>query len=246
MSDFDPIKVFPTTNELVQFTAHRIVNIANAVLQVNDTFSLALSGGSTPKPVYERLAQEYGTFLDWSRIHLWWGDERAVPPDDEQSNYAMVKAALLDHIDIPDENVHRIQGENDPTDAATAYVEEIAAFFTAPEMGLFDLNLLGMGDDGHTASLFPHTEAVHEHDKLVVAHFVEAHDMYRITLTPKAILESANIMFLVAGANKVDALYEVLEGDENTNEYPSQVIARSNHEHVTWVLDEAAAERLNR
>lgn len=243
---FDPIKIYPTKTALIEATAHRIANIAAATLQHNDVFSIALSGGSTPEPVYERLAQEYAGSIDWSRIHLFFGDERAVAPDDEQSNYAMVKAALIDHIDIPDENIHRMRGEDDPQAAAKAYETEIKQFFGEDAEQLFDLNLLGMGDDGHTASLFPDTDAVHEDKAWVIAHHVEKVGMYRITLSPLSILKSCNIMFLISGANKADALYEVMEGDKNPDTYPSQVVVRSNHEHIVWMLDEAAAVKIKK
>ena len=243
---FDPIKIYPTKAALIEATAHRIANIAAATLAHNDTFSIALSGGSTPKPVYERLATEYGKALDWSRIHLFFGDERAVAPDDEQSNFAMVKKVLIEPLKLPDENVHRMRGEDEPEAAAEAYEAEIQAHFGETPNQLFDLNLLGMGDDGHTASLFPNTAAIHEDKKWVVAHHVDKVDMWRITLTPPSILRSSNIMFLISGTNKADALYEVMNGDENPNEYPAQVIARSTHEHIVWMLDVDAAAKINK
>jgi len=240
---WDNIKILPDKSSAVRYAAERITRLATATLQVNETFSIALSGGSTPKPVYEMLGTTFDEHLDWSRIHLWWGDERAVSPDHEDSNYRMVKEALLDQIDIPDANVHRIRGEDDPQSAAEAYEQELADFFGDGEY--FDLNLLGMGGDGHTASLFPHTDAVHESDKMVIAHHVEAKGgLTRISLTFPAILKSANMMFLVTGDGKADALYEVLEGDYQPDVYPSQVIVHSDHQYVVWVVDEAAAVKL--
>ena len=243
---FDPIKIYPTKTALIEATAHRIANIVSATLAHNDTFSIALSGGSTPKPVYERLATDYSSALDWSRIHLFFGDERAVDPDDEQSNYAMVKAALIDPLKLADENIHRIRGEDDPKAAAEAYEAEIQAHFSETPNQLFDLNLLGMGDDGHTASLFPNTAAIHEDKKWVVAHRVDKVDMWRITLTPASILRSSNIMFLISGENKADALYEVINGADNPDQYPAQVIARSTHEHIVWMLDADAAAKIGK
>jgi len=243
MSDeWDNLKILPDKQALVQYTAERIVRLATATLELNEQFSIALSGGSTPKPVYEMLADKFDPFMDWSRIHLFFGDERNVPPDDEGSNYRMVKEALLDKIDIPDDNVHRIKGEDYPDEAAEAYAKEIADFF-AGEEGYFDLNLLGMGDDGHTASLFPGTEAVHEKEKLVIAHHVEAKgNFFRVSQTFPVILGSANIMFLVSGEGKAEALKAVLEGEFAPDTYPSQVIARSEHPHVVWAVDADAAK----
>lgn len=241
---WDNIKILQDKSALVQYTAERIVRIATATLEENEYFSIALSGGSTPKPVYEMLAQKFDKYLDWSRIHLFWGDERSVPHDDSQSNYRMVKEALLDHIDIPDANIHAIQGDIDPQEAAQVYEAELKSFFEDPT-SLFDLNLLGMGDDGHTASLFPNTAAVHERDKLVIAHHVAAKgDLTRISLTFPAILRSSNVMFLISGEGKAPALKQVVEGEYQPDTYPSQVISHSEHAHIVWAIDKPAATLL--
>lgn len=243
--EWSQIKTQPDQATLVRYAAERIVRMAKATLEVNGTFSIALSGGSTPKPVYELLASEFASMLDWQRIHLFWGDERCVTPDNPQSNYRMAHEALIQHVPIPDNNVHRIRGEDDPAQAAAAYEAELHQFFGEDPEWL-DLILLGMGDDGHTASIFPGTNAVHEHEKMVLAHHVEAKgDLWRITLTAPAILRSSNIMFLIAGADKAPALREVLEGDYNPDKYPSQLIARSDHQHIIYALDEAAAAQLS-
>lgn len=241
----DNIKVQADKNTLINFAAARIVKIIRATLDFNASFSLSLAGGSTPRPIYEQLGTIYKDDLDWSKIHLWFGDERSVPPDDEQSNYRMVKEALIDKVAIPDENVHRMRGELDPAEAATAYEAEIAEFFGDGDTW-FDMTLLGMGEDGHTASIFPGTEAVHETEKMVIAHHVEAKgNLWRLTLSFPALLKSENIMFLVSGAGKADPLNEVINGIDAPDTYPSQVIARSNHEHVIWLVDEAAAAKLS-
>ncbi|MGJ3237856.1 MAG: 6-phosphogluconolactonase [Anaerolineae bacterium] len=241
LDEWDNLKISATQQALNQYTAERIVRLATATLEMNDTFSMALAGGSTPEPVYAMLAHKFDAYLDWSRIHLFFGDERVVVPDDPQSNYHMVKTALLDHIDIPAENVHRIRGELEPQAAADAYAEEIRSFFGDDDT-YFDLNLLGMGDDGHTASLFPGTDAVHEQNTLVIAHHVQAKgDLWRVSLTFPAILKSGNIMFMVAGENKAPALKAVLTGTEQVDVYPAQVIARSDHPYVIWAVDAAAA-----
>lgn len=239
------IKIQRDKATLTRYAAERIVRMAQATLEVNETFSIALAGGSTPRPVYEMLATEYAAMLDWERIHLFWGDERCVPQDDEQSNYRMVHEALIARVPIPASNVHRMRGEDDPVGAAAAYETELSTFFGDSDEW-FDLTLLGMGDDGHTASLFPNTEALEEREKLVLAHHVQAKgDLWRITLTFPAILRSMNIMFLIAGADKASALYEVLHGTDDPQMYPSQTIARSDHPHIIYALDEAAAAKLD-
>lgn len=244
MTEWDNLKILSDKPSLARYTAERIVRMANATLEHNDTFSIALSGGSTPQPVYEILATTFASVIDWSRVHLWWGDERAVSPDDEQSNYRIVKEVLLDKIDIPEKNVHQIRGEDEPQQTAKYYEDELKNFFKDDEM-LFDLNLLGMGDDGHTASLFPNTAVIHEEEKWVLAHHVEAKgNLWRITLTPPTILKSANIMFLVSGAAKAEMLKTVLEGAFQPYTYPAQLIVHSKHQNVVWAVDEAAASRL--
>lgn len=244
MTDWDNVKILADKPSLIRYAAERIVRMANATLEHNDIFSIALSGGSTPQPVYETLAITFASAIDWSRVHLWWGDERAVSPDDEQSNYRMVKKVLLDKIDIPEKNVHRIHGEDEPEQAAKHYEDELRSFFKDDEV-LFDLNLLGMGDDGHTASLFPHTAVIHEEEKWVLAHHVEAKgNLWRITLTPPTLLKSANIMFLVSGTGKANILKTVLEDEFRPYTYPAQLIVHSKHENVVWAVDEAAASQL--
>lgn len=237
------LKVQASKDQLVNFTAERIAKIAKATLQVNDRFALALSGGSTPRPVYESLGRDFGETLDWSRVHLFFGDERCVPPDHDDSNFKMVSDAWLRYGHIPPQNVHRIHGEDDPQAAAAAYEAELRAFF-ADDVQLFDLNLLGMGDDGHTASLFPRTAVVHELDRWVVPNYVESKAGWRISLTRTAILNSANIMFLVSGTNKAAALQQVLAGPIDVDQYPAQVVARSTHPHVVLAVDADAASQL--
>ena len=244
MDKWDNLKIQPDKDTVIRYAAERIVRIATATLEVNDTFSIALSGGSTPYPVYHLLGTEFASFLDWNRIHLWWGDERSVPIDDKENNYFNTKQRLLDLIAIPESNVHRIRSEDEPHQAAAAYEKEVREFFGS-EDELFDLNVLGMGEDGHTASLFPNTDALKEREKWFVAHHVTAKgNLWRITQTFPTILKSSNIMFLATGEGKADALKEVLQGAENPTLYPSQTVARSNHPHVVWVVDKAATSKL--
>lgn len=244
MEKWDNLKIQPDKEAVIRYAAERIVRMANATLEVNETFSMALSGGSTPYPVYHLLGTEFASYLDWNRIHIWWGDERCVPTDDKENNYANTKAVFLDYIDIPESNIHRINSEDEPYKAAADYEREVQEFFGKDDE-LFDLNILGMGEDGHTASLFPNTDALHENEKWFIAHHVRAKgNLWRITQTFPVILKSSNIMFLATGEGKADALKEVLQGADNPTLYPSQTIARSNHPHVVWVVDKAAASKL--
>lgn len=244
MEKWGNLKILPDKEALIRFAAERIVRLVNATLEVNETFSLALCGGSTPYPVYELIGKEFASSIDWKRVHIWWGDERCVPIDHEENNYHNTRHVLLDHISIPESNVHRIRGEDEPHSAAVAYEQELRALLGNDEQ-LFDLNLLGMGEDGHIASLFPGSAALHEQERWLVAHHVEAKgNMWRITTTFPAILKSANIMFLISGAGKADALKEVMQGADNPDQYPAQRIARSGHPHIVWVVDEVAASKL--
>ncbi|GAB1420082.1 6-phosphogluconolactonase [Anaerolineales bacterium] len=237
--------IYPEQEAFNDYAALRIAKLAYATLQVNEHFCLALAGGSTPKPIYELLAQaSFKDQLDWSRIHLFFGDERAVAPDDAESNYRMVQEALIGRIPIPVANVHRIKGELAPERAASQYEAELSAFFEGVE-GTFDLVLLGLGDDGHTASLFPHSPILqHSEGRMVRENFVAEMNSWRISLTASVINEADNIMFLVAGAGKAGAVQAVLEGAYQPELYPAQLIRRD--ETVTWVLDEAAAALLTR
>ena len=245
MEKWDNVKIFPDRQAVIQYAAERIARIATATLEVNDVFTIALSGGSTPYPVYEILGARLSHVFDWERIHIWWGDERCVLIDDAESNYHNTRESLLKYIEIPEANIHRIRGEDDPHEAAKAYDKEVRDFFKDGEE-YFDLNILGMGEDGHTAGLFPNTDALNENDKLYIAHHVKAKgNMWRITQTYPTIDRSSNIMFLVTGEGKADALKQVMQGEENFSLYPSQKIARSNHPYIVWVLDEAAASKLD-
>jgi 6-phosphogluconolactonase len=242
---WDNLKIQDDKEAVIRYAAERIVRMATATLELNDTFSMALSGGSTPYPVYNLLGTKFRANMDWNRIHIWWGDERSVPIDDTENNYYNTKQVLLDYIDIPESNIHRIRGEDEPHQAAAAYEQEVRDFFGV-DGELFDLNILGLGEDGHTASLFPKTVALGENEKWFIAHHVSAKgNLWRITQTFPVILKSSNIMFLATGEGKADALKEVLQGTENPTLYPSQTVVRSNHPHIVWVVDKAAASKLS-
>ena len=216
---------------------------------------MALSGGSTPRDLYALLASpEFAAQVDWTRVHFYWGDERAVPPDHPDSNYRMTQEVLLSRVHPPPENVHRILAELPPADAARAYETTIhETLFQSPDRQgkdppgkypRFDLVLLGLGANGHTASLFPHTAVLHEATRWVAAEYVEEVKMYRITLTAPAINAAENILFLVAGADKAVTVRAVLYGEYRPEELPAQLI-RPSAGHIVWLLDRDAANQLS-
>jgi len=232
------IQVRPDLASLTQEAADRIAAAAQAAIKAQDVFSIALSGGSTPKPVYERLAQEpYRSKIDWSKVQIFFGDERCVPPDSDQSNYRMAREALLAKVPIPAANVHRIRGEIDPNAAATEYGQLLKERFGD---GGLDLILLGMGPDGHTASLFPGTTALHEARHRCVANYVEKLKTWRVTMTAPFINRAAAVMFLVSGADKAQRVAEVISGPRDPDRLPSQLISPTSG-RLIWLLDAAAA-----
>jgi 6-phosphogluconolactonase len=213
-------------------------------------FTLALAGGSTPRSLYQLLADAAGPYrarLPWERFHFFWGDERHVPPDHPDSNYRMAREAMLDRVPVAPTNVHRIAAElADARQAAAAYEQELRGFFGLPPKRAwprFDYLLLGLGEEGHTASLFPGSPALDERERLVAAPWVEAHQTFRITLTPPALNHAARVVFLVSGAQKAAALREVLAGELRPHLYPAQVVQPDDGE-LLWLVDRAAASLL--
>ena len=205
--------------------------------------SVALSGGSTPRALYELLADPNEPFrarIDWQNTHFFFTDERHVPPDHPDSNYRMVNEALFARAPVPAKNIHRIPAENpDAEMAATDYESDLRRFF-AEGIPAFDLILLGLGEEGHTASLFPHSPALQENQRLVVAPWVEKFNTYRITLTLPVLNNGKSIVFLVTGTSKAEILREVTQTDKNPDLYPAQAISPTNGA-VSWLVDKAAA-----
>lgn len=219
-----------------------ILDVISDSLTEKDHCSISLSGGSTPRQIYERLAKEgEKRGINWETVWFFWGDERAVPHNHPDSNYKMVKEALLDHIDIPEENVFPVLTPDQPKSAANVYGLKLQTKFSSEENS-FDLSLLGLGDDGHTASIFPHTDLVREQKAWVKEVYLKDKDVYRISVTAPVINRSRYIAFLVKGSNKAHALKEVLQGKENPEEYPAQLIRKSPNVH--FFLDRDAAEEL--
>lgn len=232
------INTYPTSSAQVGAAAEMIAQAARESIAGAGRFSIALAGGSTPRPVYEALAQDRQ--IDWSKVWIFWGDERCVPPDHAESNYRMAHEALLKHVPIPPGQIFRIEGEKEPHTAAAAYETALRDFLGTRQL---DLILLGMGDDGHTASLFPGTAAIHEAERWVVAHEVEKLKAVRITMTPPLLNSARRVIFVVSGASKADRLKQVIEGPYQPDVLPSQVIHPESGE-VFWLVDAAAAAQL--
>jgi 6-phosphogluconolactonase len=237
------IEIFSDSTILAHAVVKHFIEQARTAVETKKRFSVALAGGSTPQLSYQLLTKpEYKSQVDWSKIHIFWGDERCVPPDDNQSNFHMASKAFLDKVPIPTSNVYRMEGERKPSVAANRYQDFLVDFFG--DNVQFDLVLLGMGADGHTASLFPGTEAVRKTSGFVTANYIEKLSTWRITLTPSAINNALNIAFLVAGGNKADTLHKVLKGKYIPDLYPSQII-KPLHGKLIWFIDKNASSLLD-
>ena len=235
--------VHDTPQELAQAAARDFAAKAEAAIGERGRFAVALAGGSTPEATYEVLARDYADRLDWSRIHVFFGDERTVPPDHEDSNYRMAQRTLLSR--VPVGSVHRMRGELPPAEAAAAYEEELRGFFdTSDAPPSLDLILLGIGEDGHTASLFPETSALEVLDRWVVANPVLKLETTRLTLTVPVINAARAVDFLVAGEGKAEALKQILQGDADPREYPAKLVRPA--DGPVWMVDRAAAKFLQK
>ena len=228
--------------------AELLVDCISETLSRKERFSMALSGGSTPKTLFSLLVEDdyFKNTIPWEKIHFFWGDERHVPPQDHQSNYRMANDMMLAKAQVRAENIHRMQTEqSDAGKVAEDYEQELRKFFevTADQLPVFDFNLLGIGPDGHTASLFPETRAVHENRRLVVANWVEKFQTNRITMTAPVLNNADTIVFLVSGRQKAEILQQVLEGDHRPEQLPAQLI-RPGQGRLLWLVDQAAASRL--
>jgi 6-phosphogluconolactonase len=238
------VRVFADPEAVAVEAARHIVELARAAIDERGAFSIALSGGSTPRRVYELLAgEEFRERVDWPGVHVFFGDERAVPADHAESNYRMANEALLSRVRVPPENVHRVEGLGDTAANASAYESVMRGFFGDADWPRFDLVMLGMGDDGHTASLFPGTVALGESRAWTVANWVEKFGAWRITLSAPAINAARHVLFLVTGDAKAGRLREVLKGERDPTRLPSQLIS-PREGTLEWFVDGAAASRL--
>ena len=237
------LHVYKNPDELSYAVAKWIADIIAATLRHQDRFTIALSGGSTPKALHKILAASpYKEQIDWSKLHIFWGDERAVPFTDDRNNAKMAYDTLLNFVPIPPYHIHVMRTDIAPEGSAVEYEKILHMYFDNTALS-FDLVLLGMGDDGHTLSLFPGTAAVHEEKAWTIAFFLRTQDMYRITLTKTIVNRAARIAFLTTGSSKAHALKEVLQGAYNPDLYPSQEIRPVKGE-LHWFVDEAAAAAL--
>lgn len=246
MSASVDVRMLSTPQQLFQAAAEEVIGAAKDAIARRGRFTIALSGGSTPKNLFSLIAANAAASLPWDKVFFFWGDERHVPPDDADSNYRMARESLLSKLPIPEANIFRVPAENKDAEAvAEAYEQTLKNFFLLKpdEVPHFDLILLGMGPDGHTASLFPGTAALQEKSRLVVANWVEKLKTSRITFTLPVLNAARIIMFLVSGADKAPVLREVLEGGGGGEKYPSKLVRPSDGKLI-WFVDRAAASQL--
>lgn len=246
MSASIEVRRLTTPQDLFQAAAEEVILAATDAVAQRGRFTIALSGGSTPRNLYTLIAANASGSLPWDRMFFFFGDERHVPPDHPDSNYRMAYESLLSKVAIPPDNVFRIPAETpDAAAAAEAYEQTLGKFFAlAPgEFPRFDLILLGLGPDGHTASLFPETAALQEKSRLVVANWVEKLKTCRITFTLPVLNAARCVAFLVSGTDKAAVLHEVLEGNSPAEKYPSKLV-RPKDGKLIWMADRGAASEL--
>ena len=241
------LKIFADSTALAKAAADFFLQAAKEAVLAKGIFRVVLAGGTTPLSLYKLLASEpYSEQVAWDLVHVFFGDERCVPLDHPESNYRKAQQTLLGSVPLLPENIHRIPSELEPERAAETYEEKLLAYFSSQidlgerQSASFDLVLLGMGDDGHTASLFPGTQAVHEETRWVAAQYIDKLAAWRITLTPAILNQARQVVFMVSGANKSYTLQRVLYGAYQPDRYPAQIIQPGDG-RLTWLVDEAAA-----
>jgi 6-phosphogluconolactonase len=240
------IRTLTTPQELFEAAAEEVVRAATDAVAQRGRFTIALSGGSTPKSLFNLLATNARTVLPWDRMFFFWGDERHVRPTDPDSNYKMAEETMLSKIPVAAGNVFRMAAENpDAAAAAESYETTLRKFFALQPGGFprFDLILLGMGPDGHTASLFPGSAGLQEKSRLVIANWVDKFKTHRLTFTLPVLNAAACVAFLVSGTDKAPALHAVLESDAPGEQYPSKLVRPSDGKLI-WLIDRAAASQL--
>jgi 6-phosphogluconolactonase len=228
------IKIYPTNKELAEDFAKEIIAKIDDAFHRKKPLNIMLSGGNTPKMLFEQLAKLSSKVKSWEHVHFYWGDERCVPPNDPESNFGMAKEELLDHLQIPEKNIHRIFGENDPEKEALRYAEEISKIST------FDLIMLGMGDDGHTVSIFPDNLYLTNSQKLCEVATHPKTGQKRITITGKVINTAEVVAFLITGKNKAGIIAEIFSKTGTYQTYPASYVHPEKGE-LKWLLDEEAA-----
>ena len=241
------IVVLEDARALYAHAAEEIAHLAGEAVCMHGEFTLCLSGGSTPESVYAMLGTKFLLSVDWKEVQFFWGDERCVPPDNPASNFAMATRTLLSKISPRPNQIHRILGERPPAEAAAAYAEDLRSHFGlgGGEFPRFDLALLGLGGNSHTASLFPGSPAIREMERLAVeVEVADPIERHRVSMTAPVFNNAAHTMFIVAGEAKAQAVWNVLRGPRDAEKYPAQIIAPPAGE-VVWLLDRAAAARLD-
>ena len=237
------VNIFPDVNSVIEGAAKLVVARSQESIQQSGRFSLVLSGGSSPKKLHELLTTPaYRNQVQWDKVFFFFGDERYVPADHPDSNYLMAKKTLFEPLNINESQVFRMNTSLAPEAAALAYENDINGYF-ADKPSRFDLVILGIGDDAHTASLFPGTSVLQEKTAPVKSLFIEKVKMFRITLTAPLINKAAHVAFLVYGASKAPAVHHIIEGERDINQYPAQLVSPAKGD-LSWFLDEAAAANL--
>lgn len=243
METYTEVKIFSTPEKVYEAIAQELISLIHNSTQ--KVFDIALSGGNTPKAFFQKLSESYATNIAWERIHFWWGDERCVSPEDKQSNYKMTVDFLLSKIDIPEQNIHRIKGEADPEQEALRYSKEIEETLNSRGKDpVFDIILLGLGDDGHTASIFPDQLELFEHEQSCAVAQHPLSGQKRITITGNVLNNANQIFFLVTGSNKALRVSEIMDDSEAAKLLPAYYISPKNGELI-WFLDEAAAAQIS-
>ncbi|HEX3683937.1 MAG TPA: 6-phosphogluconolactonase [Bryobacteraceae bacterium] len=238
----DSLRISATAEEVADAAAQYVLETLSAGLKSQPHATLAISGGSSPKLMFRKLA---ASGFDWSKVHIFWVDERCVPPNDDQSNFKLADETLLSPARISKYNVHRIHGEMTPEEAAVHYIEEIETFFQLREheLPVFDLIHRGIGPDAHTASLFPGNPLIANRTGIAAAVWVEKMRSHRVTLLPGVLLAARHTLLQVAGPDKTEAVYNILKGPEDPFQFPGQIATRGSDKAV-WFLDKAAASKL--
>ncbi len=237
--------MFEDMDALSRGAADRFLGLFRESISAGGRFTVALSGGSTPQRLYSLLGSEpYWKSVDWTRAHVFWADERAVPRDHPDSNFKLAFDTYLSRVPIPEANLHRIKGENGPEKAAREYENDLRNFFGLQRMPVFDLIILGMGEDGHTASLFPGSSALVETARLALAVHPERPKTSRVTLTLSVLNNASHILFLVSGRAKANIVARVLEEGRTNGRYPAGLVNPS-HGSIEWFVDKDAAEKLS-
>lgn len=242
MSVSTEVKIYSNKKEVVKALAKAIFKLSKSSDQ--NRFNILLSGGNTPTELFKKLSKKYAETIDWERIHLWWGDERCVSPENENSNYKQANDFLISKVPIPEANVHRIKGENDPEEEAIRYAGEIEQNLNfRGDNPVFDLVLLGLGEDGHTASIFPDELELFEDERICAVATHPLSGQKRITITGKVLNNANRVFFLVSGRSKSQRISEIMNDEDAAKLLPAYYISPTNGELI-WFIDEAAAQKI--